>query len=128
MLDRVRTKGIRISGEKLEKAKVIVKCYIMRNMSLLMRNTNCFGVKERKDRNGLDCVNKEAQRASILHFLLLNKSAIRSTVTIYLATTVIITAFIMTMLLVFCALCVQPVTCELHHKHYSNLRAEPRLA
>lgn len=37
MLDRVRTKGIRISGEKLEKAKVIVKCYIMRNMSLLMR-------------------------------------------------------------------------------------------
>lgn len=74
MLDRVRTKGIMISGEKLEKAKVIVKCYIK---GLLMRNTNCFGVKERKDRNELDCVNKEAQRASILHFLLLNKSAIR---------------------------------------------------
>lgn len=47
MLDRVRTKGIRISGEKLEKAKVIVKCYIK---GLLMRNSNCFGVKERKEK------------------------------------------------------------------------------
>lgn len=47
MLDRVRIKGIMISGEKLEKAKVIVKCYIK---GLLMRNTNCFGVKERKEK------------------------------------------------------------------------------